>query len=502
MSDDPAPANTPAPSSDPSPAADGAATPAAAAPAASEAPAPVWAVWRWKLHWQVLLGIVVGLAVGTLSGGPLAPADPGALAGRWDLQLYDLVGGMFMNGLKMIVVPLVAVSIITAMAAIGEQQGFARLGGKTLLFYMASSLVAILIGLGMVNAVAPGEGAGISAADAASAVAAGGSAEAKKMAFLQERTAGRSAKDTINVIKEIVPSNVVRAAADMKMLGVIFFSLLFGYFIGRLEGDKRHVMETFWAGINDVVLDITMLVLRFLPLGVLFLIAKTTATTVADGNALARIGQLAWFALTVLLALGLHAFVVMPLVLAFVARVNPLDHYRAMFPALLGAFSTASSSATLPLTMQCVQHRAGASKRVTCFVLPLGATVNMDGTALYECVAVMFLAQLCGVELTVATQFMVVALALLTSIGVAGIPSASLVAIVIILNAVNAGLPAGQQIPAHALALILVFDRLLDMCRTAVNVFGDSVAAVTIARSEGEEDLYAAIHAEAAPAAA
>ncbi len=471
-------------------------------PKTPDARPPLWAVWRWKLHWQVLVGIVLGVALGGLSGGVFSAESEAALAGRWDMQLYDLVGGMFMNGLKMIVVPLVAVSIITAMASIGEQKGFARLGAKTLAFYACSSLAAILIGLTLVNAIQPGKGAGISAQDAASAVAAKDSAEAKKMAFLEQRTAGRSAKDTINVVKEIVPDNVVKAAANMQMLGVIFFSLLFGFYVGRLSGKQREVMDAFWEGVNQVVLSITFLVLRFLPLGVLFLIAETTATTVADGNALQRLGQLGWFAATVLLALGLHAFVVMPLILALVARVSPLDHYRAMMPALLGAFSTASSSATLPLTMQCVEERAGASKRVTSFVLPLGATVNMDGTALYECVAVLFLAQLTGIDLSAGTQFMVVALALLTSIGVAGIPSASLVAIVIILNAVNAGLPAGQHIPAHALALVLVFDRLLDMCRTAVNVFGDSVAAVTIARSEGEEGLYEALAAEpqAAPA--
>jgi proton glutamate symport protein len=187
------------------------------------------------------------------------------------------------------------------------------------------------------------------------------------------------------------------------------------------------------------------------------------------------------FFATVVLALLFHFAVTMPLILRFVARVNPLKHYRAMAPALLTAFSTSSSASTLPLTMECVEKNAGVSNRTTSFVLPLGATVNMDGTALYECVAAMFIAQAYGLELTLATQFTVVLIALLTSIGVAAIPSASLVAITIILAAIG--------LPAEGIAMIMAVDRILDMCRTAVNVFSDSCGAVVIGKLEGEEDI-------------
>ncbi|MDH3343388.1 MAG: dicarboxylate/amino acid:cation symporter, partial [Gammaproteobacteria bacterium] len=190
---------------------------------------------------------------------------------------------------------------------------------------------------------------------------------------------------------------------------------------------------------------------------------------------------LAVFFTAVVLALAFHMFVFLPLVLKYIARVNPILHFKAMMPALLTAFSTSSSSATLPLTLDCVERRAGVSNRVSGFTLPLGATVNMDGTALYECVAAMFIAQAYGLELSLVTQFTIVLIALLTSIGVAGIPSASLVAITIILGTIG--------LPLEAIGLILVVDRVLDMCRTSVNVFSDSCAAVTIARLEGEDDV-------------
>jgi len=224
------------------------------------------------------------------------------------------------------------------------------------------------------------------------------------------------------------------------------------------------------------MMKITEWVMRFAPIGVFALVAKVVA-----GTGLEVFKPLLVFFLTVLLALLAHMFIVLPLMLRFLAKVNPVRHYQAMSPALLTAFSTASSSATLPLTMDCVEKNAGVSNRTSSFVLPLGATVNMDGTALYECVAALFIAQAYGLELSLATQFTVVLVALLTSIGVAGIPAASLVAISIILGTIG--------LPAEGIGLILAVDRVLDMCRTAVNVFSDSCAAVIVARSEGEKDL-------------
>ncbi len=449
--------------------------------------APLWAPWRWEAPWQVLLGITLGGALGYLSGAVFA--EPVAsLSGRWDMQIYDLFGTLFMRGLKMLIVPLVASAIISSLASVGQLPGFGRMGAKTLAFYLGSSLLAILVGLTLVNLIRPGGAVSLTAAEAVAAAETAGSAEAGHLERLAEHTEGRGVSDILHVFVELLPENIFAAAAQNRMLGLIVFSLLFGYFMSRLEGERRTVMVAFWEGLHDVFMGITDFILRFLPLGVLCLIAQTTAKAFADGNASARLGQLGAFAATVLLGLAIHALVTLPLLLHFFARVSPRRHARAMAPAMMTAFSTASSAATLPVTLETVEGE-GVSKRVASFVLPVGATINMDGTALYECVAVLFLAQLSGVELDTSHQFLVVTLALLTSVGVAGIPSASLVAIVIILNAVNDRLPAGQHIPEAALALILVFDRLLDMCRTAVNVFGDSCAALVIARSEGESPL-------------
>lgn len=444
------------------------------------------AFWNWPLHWQVLIAILAGIVLGWVSGSMMAPPE-GGIAGRMDMQVFDLIGGLFMNALKMLVVPLVMASIISAMSSMGGP-GFARMGMRTMLFFVITSLIAILIGLLLVNWIDPGAHAGINIEEVQRAVQGEGS-EAQKMRMLKERTAGKDSMSMLNVFRDLIPPNIFSAMANSQMLGLIFFSMLFGLFISRLDEKRRMVLQPVIEAIYEVIMKMTLLVLRFLPLGVLCLIAETAAETFIEGNVLQRLGQLSLFASTVLLGLGIHLFGVMPLLLIFLAKVSPVRHFKAISKALLTAFSTASSSATLPVTMECMEKRAGVSNRVSSFVLPLGATVNMDGTALYECVVVMFLAQMSGIVLGFDTQMLIVALALLTSIGVAGIPSASLVAIVIILDAVNYQLPEGQHIPSEALAIILVFDRLLDMCRTAVNIAGDTCCAAYIARSEGESIL-------------
>lgn len=446
---------------------------------------PLWKVWHWKMHWQVLLGMALGCLFGYLSGKASGGQQDGA-----DFVFYALVGKLFMNALKMLVVPLVMSSIIHAMGSLGQRSGFAKLGMKTLGYYACTSLAAILIGLVMVNLIQPGEGSSIETAEISTAVNTEGSTEASKLAHLKSRTDGKGLDSMLNIFLELVPSNIIKAMVETKMLGLIVFSLLFGIFMNRLKDDHRVPLLNVVGAIQDVMIHMTFFVLRFLPLGVACLIAKTTAETVSSGNVLERLSQLSLFAITTVIALSIHAFGVMPAILAIIGRIDPRKHFRAMNEAILTAFSTASSSATLPLTINNIEKNAKVSKRVSSFVLPVGATVNMDGTALYECVAVMFLAQLYGVEMNMAAQFVVVAVALLTSIGVAGIPSASLVAIVIVLNSVNDILPDGQSIPMEALAIILIFDRLLDMCRTAVNVLGDSVGTAVIAVTEGETDLY------------
>jgi Na+/H+-dicarboxylate symporter len=285
---------------------------------------------------------------------------------------------------------------------------------------------------------------------------------------------GKGASDIAEVLLRMVPPNIVTAAANGQMLGLIFFSLIFGFFVSRLQGSPAQVHKDFWQGLLDIMMMMTNLIMKFAPIGVYALVTKVILISGVEA-----FEPLALFFATVILALAAHLLLVLPGILRFLARVSPAKHFKAMLPALLTAFSTSSSSATLPITMDCVENRAGVSNQVAGFTLPLGATINMDGTALYECVAAMFIAQAYGISLDVSTQFTIVLVALLTSIGVAGIPSASLVAITIILSAIG--------LPLEAIGLILVVDRVLDMCRTSVNVFSDSCAAVTIARLEGEE---------------
>ncbi len=420
---------------------------------------------RLKLHWQIAIALVLAVIAGRLSG-----TDAG-LFGVTFYAVYDFAGTLFLNALKMLIVPLIAASIITGVAGAGDGGALGRLTGKTVAYYFATSLLAILVGLALVNLVTPGIVDGRPARALLGLKDSGGE--------ILRHAADRGPGDVVRLFLQLVPTNVVAAAAEGQMLGLIFFSILFGYFMSRLPDRPGQVLGDFWQGVFQVMMRITEWVMRFAPYGVFALVAKVVAAT-----GFAAIKPLGLFLLTVLGALAVHLLVVLPLLLLFLGRVNPWRHYRAMAPALLTAFSTSSSSATLPLTMECVERNAGVSNRTTSFVLPLGATVNMDGTALYECVAAMFIAQAYGVELGLVTQFTIVLIALLTSIGVAGIPAASLVAIVVILTAVG--------LPAEGVGLILAVDRILDMCRTAVNVFSDSCGAVVIARSEGERGLLAA----------
>jgi len=416
---------------------------------------------RLKLHWQILIAIALAVVIG------LAVGPDGMLFGVGLYAAFDFIGQLFLNALKMLIVPLIVSSIIVGVSGIGDSDNLGRLGGKTIGYYALTSFLAIIVGLLVVNVIQPG------VVDGSAEEVFGLSAEA---AELEEQFADKGAGDIVGVFLRMIPTNIVAAASAGQMLGLIFFSLLYGFFMTRIAGQYAEAQRNFWNGMFQIMMQITHLVMRFAPLGVFALVAKTVSST-----GLEAFVPLAKFFFTVVLALGIHFLVTLPLLLRFLGGVSPLRHYRAVSPALLTAFSTASSSATLPITMDCVEKNAGVSNRTTSFVLPLGATVNMDGTALYECVAVMFIAQAYGIELGLATQFTVVLLALLTSIGVAGIPAASLVAIAIILAAVG--------LPLEGIGLILAVDRILDMMRTAVNVTSDSAGTVIIAKSEGEEGI-------------
>jgi Na+/H+-dicarboxylate symporter len=418
-----------------------------------------------KLHWQILIALLLAVFVGW------AVSPDTTIFGVSIVAIFDFVGKLFLNALKMIIVPLIVSSIIMGVSNLGSGDAFGRLGGKTLLYYVVTSTIAILIGITVVNVIQPGVVNGVPAKEML-----GLSADTSEV---MDKVEGKSAGDVVGIFLRMIPTNIVQAAAEGQMLGLIFFSLLFGFFMTRIKLDTQKVMQTFWQGVFDVMMLITDLVMKFAPIGVFALVAKVVVISGFDA-----FRPLLTFFFTVIIALLIHIVIVMPLLLKFVGGVSPIKHYQAMAPALLTAFSTASSSATLPVTMDCVEDRAGVSNRVTSFVLPLGATVNMDGTALYECVAAIFIAQAYGLDLTFGTQVSIVVLALMTSIGVAGIPSASLVAIAIILAAIG--------LPAEGIGLILAVDRVLDMARTAVNVFSDSCGAVIIGRTEGEKGILQA----------
>ncbi len=411
------------------------------------------------LHWQILVALLAGGAIG------LATGPDGVLWGVPLMGAFAFLGTLFLNALKMLIVPLVMSSLIVGVGNVGGTTGLGRLGLKTVAYYLTTSLLAILIGLAWVNAIEPGIIDGQPAGEVLGLQA--------DSAVVADHVKDKGAGDLVAVFLRMVPPNIVQAAANGQMLGLIFFSLLFGYFAARIQGASGEALRAFWSGVYEVMMRMTELIMRLAPIGVFGLVAKTLATA-----GLSALLPLAGFFGTVLGALALHLFVALPLLLRLVGGVSPLRHFKAMLPALLTAFSTASSSATLPITIESVEKRAGVSNRTAGFVLPLGATINMDGTALYECVAALFIAQAYGLDLSFAQQFTVVITALLTSIGVAGIPSASLVAITIILAAIG--------LPAEGVGLILAVDRLLDMSRTAVNVFSDSCGAVIIARTEGE----------------
>ncbi len=436
-----------------------------------------------KLHWKILISLFISFVIGLWSNLSIdhQSAFPAWFTGLKETCLF--VGTLFLNGLKMVVIPLVLTSIICGVAKIGGEAGFGRLGLKTIGFYALTGFFAVCTGLLCVNLMNPGL---VDEEVRAKMLSSSAQTQSAKIEGAIDH-ADKGLQGLLEIFHRMVPSNLFKAATEGQLLGLIFFGLLFGFFVARLNPRAREAQMAFWESLNAVILSITKLIISFAPIGVFGLVTPTLMQVGFE-----TLGVMGKFALTVLLGLAIHALIVLPFLLWILGKINFRNHYQAMAPALLTAFSTASSSATLPLTMDCIQKRAGVSNKITSFTLPLGATINMDGTALFECVVVVFLAQLFGVEMGFVTQFTVVIMALLTSIGVAGIPSASLVAIIVILQAV--GFP--PESIAIGVGIVYVVDRILDMTRTAINVFGDSCAAVIIGKSEGETGYYEALSAE------
>lgn len=414
------------------------------------------------LHWQILIAMLLAAIVGHLIG------PEGRIFGVDVIAGLEVVGKLFMNALKMLIVPLIMSSVICGVANIGATRGLGRIGGKTLTFYVMTSLLAVLVALVISNAIDPGEldgkpvGAQLALHDNSAEVA--------------EKVAAKGHVGIGETLLSAVPANVVEAAVNTKLLGLVVFSILFGAFLARIPVATAKPLLDVWQAVFEVMMKMTEFIMRLAPFGVFGLVARTVAKT---GFAAAE--PLVIFSGSVVLSLALFAFVVIPVLVLLFGRVSPWRLFPAMGPALLTAFSTASSSATLPMSLDCIERRAGVSNRVCGFVMPLGASMNHAGSALYECAAAMFIAQAYGLHLSFEVQFTVVTLALITSMGIAGIPAASLVAITVILTAIG--------LPPEAIGVLLVFDRLLDMARTTVNVLTDGACAVIVARLEGEADV-------------
>jgi Na+/H+-dicarboxylate symporter len=419
-------------------------------------------VKRLQLHHWILiamgLGAVLGLALNW--AGAEGMVDSGVVSTV--AMLGKKVGDLFLRLLQMLVVPLIVSSLITGVTGMGDLRTLGAIGGRAIVFYLTTSFFAILTGIFVVNLIKPGEGA--------------------ELALLEEgATAGvvAQAPGGIGVVlweqlESLIPKNPLAAATEGDMLPVIFFSLLIGVFIGIAEHRQgsadANVVRRFFSGLFDVMMEMTLFVVRFAPIGVFGFTLYAAA-----GKGPAAFQVLGWYVLSVFVALVIHATITLPGILRLFTGRSPIAYMRSMTTALVTAFSTASSNGTLPLTMQNAEE-AGVRPHVTSFVLPLGATINMDGTALYEAVAVLFIAQVYGIDLTIAQQGLVALTALLASIGAAGIPHAGMVMMVVVLNAVG--------LPTSAVALILAVDRILDMCRTTVNVWSDSIAAAVVDAKE------------------
>ncbi|MGB4206104.1 MAG: dicarboxylate/amino acid:cation symporter [Bacteroidales bacterium] len=393
-------------------------------------------------HWQILIALVVAVIFGIYF-----PAQ---------VKYISWMGDVFLRLLKMLIIPLVLSSLISGVTNIGGSKNLGRLGLKTMTYYIVTSIFAILTGLLLMNFFKPGVGA--------------------ELNFTQTVDSGL-AKDSLgDILIKVIPENIFLAFTDnAQLLSVILFSLLFGFFITQVENSHSQRLKDFFNSMFEVMMKLTLFIIRFTPLGILGLVATKVSQ---QSDLIALIQSMGMYMLVVILGLLIHAGITLPLLLKLVGKVNPLKHLKALQVPLITAFSTASSNATLPLTMEATEKNAGVSNKITSFTLPLGATVNMDGTALYECAAVIFISQVYGVELTFAQQLVVVITALLASIGAAGIPMAGLVMITIVLTAVG--------LPLEGVGLILAVDPLLDMFRTAVNVWSDTCGAVIIAKTEGE----------------
>ena len=411
-------------------------------------------MFKLKLHWQIFFAMILGVIFGIIFQNIYHGTPEG--------KVYTIItsfGVIFIRLLKMIIVPLIFTSIITGVSGIGGGKSLGRVGVKTFLYYLTTSLCAILIGLTLTNLIQPGQDVNL-----------GG-----QNGF--DPTQLNTPESTADILFRMIPLNPFQAAASGDMLGIIFFAIFLGIGIARIDSKHSEILRNFFNSAFEMMMNITQIIIKLAPLGVLGLITKVVA--ISGFGLFAAVGK---YMFTIAGGLSIHLLIVLPLLFYFFTGVNPRQHFSAMASAMATAFATSSSNATLPVTMRCVEQNAGVSNKVSSFVLPMGATINMDGTALYECAGVLFISQVLGIDLTFSNQFTIIITALLASVGAAGIPSAGLVMIFIVTQAVG----FQDADVAIIIGTMLAVDRPLDMMRTMVNIFSDSIGASIIAHSEGE----------------
>jgi len=420
---------------------------------------------KMKLHWQILIGLAAGVAFGIFA----ALNQMGDFTHDWVTPF----GTLFVNLLKLIAMPLVFASLVTGIASLADVSKLSRMGGRTIGIYLLTTVISITIGLVVVNVLEPGKSLPpeVSADLQASYV---GELEGRADTIDQVRERG-----PLQPMVDIVPQNIVAALSEnIRMLQVVFFALFFGVCLVLVPNENTNVIKSFIQGMNDVIIKMVDLIMYVAPVGVFALIAGTITAVAGDNieTVLSLLSSLGFYTLVVILGLFLHVLLVYSTFVRFFTRFTLKEFFVGIAPAQLLAFSTSSSAATLPVTMECVEDNLGVKNEVASFVLPLGATINLDGTALYQAVATVFIAQALGMELDLAAQLTIVLTALLASIGTAPVPAAGIIMLVIVLESVG--------VPSSGIALILGVDRILDMVRTATNVTGDSAVTVLVDSAE------------------
>jgi len=423
-------------------------------------------MWYKKLHWQIITGLILVLIWGLVA----------SVAGftEFTIEYIQPFGNIFINLLKLIAVPLVLASLVVGVTNLNDISKLSRMGLKTIGFYVVTTIFAITIGLTVVNVIQPGS-------------ALPPETQQELMGSYQENIEGSSEdaemvkdRSLIDFVVDIVPQNIFSASADnSNMLQVVFFACLLGIAIISVPKEKGKPLIAFFDSLNDVIIKIVDFVMLLAPYGVFALMAGVIVDLAGDDltKALDLLSALGWYCLAVIIGLLLHLFIVYSSLFKMFSTMKLSEFFRAMRPAILLGFSTSSSSATLPVTMERAENHAGVDEEVSSFVLPIGATINMDGTSLYQAVAAVFIAQALALDLSIAEQLTIVFTALLASIGSAGVPGAGIIMLVIVLQAI--------EVPVEGIALILGVDRILDMCRTAVNITGDAAVAVAVASTEG-----------------